>query len=111
MLNATAPSFADSLAELRRDRRNVALPYLAFVYTMLFGCFALSPLLNQWMFVALLPVIGILQYYVVISGHEAVHGTLCQPKRLNEFLGIFGQALVGVNFTAYRQQHMDHHAD
>ena len=52
---------------------------------------------------------GVAQYYVVISGHEAVHKTLCYPIERNEFWGIFGQALVGVNFTAYRQQHIDHH--
>merc|ERR1712167_172877 len=52
---------------------------------------------------------GIVQYYIVISGHEAVHSTLCYPKQLNDFFGVVGQAMVGVNFTAYRQQHLDHH--
>ena len=52
---------------------------------------------------------GVLQYRVVISGHEAVHSTLAYPKPLNEALGVAGQSLVGVNFTAYRLQHLDHH--
>ena len=57
----------------------------------------------------LIPVMGWVQYYIVISGHEAVHKTLCPSKSLNEFVGILGQAMVGVNFTAYRLQHIDHH--
>ena len=52
---------------------------------------------------------GVVQYYIVISGHEAVHRTLCASKKLNEFFGVVGQAMVGVNFTAYRLQHIDHH--
>ena len=46
---------------------------------------------------------------MVISGHEAVHGTLCYPKKHNDFWGVLGQSLVGVNFNAYRLQHIDHH--
>ena len=41
---------------------------------------------------------GIVQYYVVISGHEAVHKTLCLSARLNEFFGVFGQVYGGRQF-------------
>ena len=57
----------------------------------------------------LMPVMGWIQYYIVISGHEAVHRTLCPNQRINELVGVVGQAMVGVNFTAYRLQHIDHH--
>ena len=33
----------------------------------------------------------------------------CKHTKANEFFGVFGQALVGVNFHAYRLQHIDHH--
>jgi fatty acid desaturase len=65
--------------------------------------------MNNVHLVWLIPVMGWVQYYIVISGHEAVHKTLCPSKPLNEFIGVVGQAMVGVNFTAYRLQHMDHH--
>ena len=70
---------------------------MAFCYSALisywFTVFSFGPI---WLLG--LPLIRILQYYIVISGHEAVHKTLCHPQWLNEFLGVFGQALVGVNF-------------
>ncbi len=66
---------------------------------------ALPPVHWLW----LVPVIGLCQYRIVISGHEAVHGTLCRSKPLNEALGLVGQALIGVSFRSYRQQHLDHH--
>ncbi len=65
----------------------------------------LGPLHWLW----LIPLMGWVQYYIVISGHEAVHRTLCPSKKLNEGIGVLGQATIGVNFTAYRLQHMDHH--
>ncbi len=69
------------------------------------GFARLQPIHWLW----LIPVMGWVQYYIVISGHEAVHKTLCPSKKLNEAIGIVGQAMIGVNFTAYRLQHMDHH--
>jgi len=94
---------------LRKQEHNGALFTLFVVYACLatvFGGFAFLPM---WSWVVLIPCMGIVQYYVVISGHEAVHKTLCAKKSLNEFFGVFGQALVGVNFHAYRLQHIDHH--
>jgi fatty acid desaturase len=99
----------EGVAQLRKDKRNVALPYLFLVYLLLGGLLAAPAFLDPLHWFWLVPAMGIVQYYVVISGHEAVHKTLCFPEKLNDFMGVFGQALVGVNFTAYRQQHIDHH--
>jgi fatty acid desaturase len=99
-----------ALAALRRDERNVALPGLALAYALLIALF-LSPatFTSHWVFALIWVPLGVLQYRVVISGHEAVHKTLCYPLWLNELLGVLGQSLVGVNFAAYRLQHLDHH--
>ncbi|MCB9764455.1 MAG: fatty acid desaturase [Alphaproteobacteria bacterium] len=103
-------AFEAALADLRKDVRNVALPGLAAAYLGLAALLVLPLLVpSPWVFALTWPLIGILQYRVVISGHEAVHFTLCPGKALNEFLGVFGQAIVGVNFAAYRLQHLDHH--
>ena len=101
--------FQEKLTSLRREQKNSALGILAAVYSSIIFLFLLVPGLHFLHWVWLVPVMGWLQYWVVLSGHEAVHFTLCYPKKWNEFFGVFGQALVGVNFTAYRQQHFDHH--
>lgn len=101
--------FESRLRELRNDRRNVALPGLALAYLGVAAMLVAPIWLGGLHWVWMIPVMGYLQYRVVISGHEAVHSTLAYPKSLNDFLGVFGQALVGVNFTAYRLQHLDHH--
>ena len=103
----------EKIAELRREKKNSALNILFFTYIsipILWLCMTHSTVIQYP--ILLFPLwflFGVAQYYVVISGHEAVHKTLCYPIERNEFWGIFGQALVGVNFTAYRQQHIDHH--
>jgi fatty acid desaturase len=102
-------SFKERISELRKDRRNVAIKWLFFIYGCLLVLFIVAYYASAIHWVWLVPVMGFVQYYIVISGHEAVHETLCYPKKVNEFFGVFGQALVGVNFTAYRQQHIDHH--
>ena len=102
-------AFEARLRELRTEQRNVALPGLVLTYVGVVALL-LAPLwLGGWHWLWMIPVMGVLQYRVVISGHEAVHYTLVYPRRLNELLGVVGQALVGVNFTAYRLQHLDHH--
>ncbi len=101
--------FEAQLRFLRQEERNVALPGLLLSYLGVIGILLL-PLAVDWrVWVAFLPLMGFLQYRIVISGHEAVHATLAFPRQLNEVLGVVGQALVGVNFTAYRLQHLDHH--
>ena len=109
MAHSESKQLQQEINALRKDVRNPALFVMAFCYSALisywFTVFSFGPI---WLLG--LPLIGILQYYIVISGHEAVHKTLCHPPWLNEFLGVFGQALVGVNFNAYRLQHIDHHS-
>ena len=102
-------AFAARLKTLRTDHRNVALPGLIAAYLGVALLLVSPAVLSPWHLLWTLPLMGILQYRIVISGHEAVHQTLVWPRALNEALGVFGQALVGVNFAAYRIQHMDHH--
>lgn len=99
-----------AIAALRRETRWIAIPGLLLTYALLTVALV-SPLFvaSNWIYALLWPLIGILQYRVVISGHEAVHFTLCPSKTLNELFGVVGQSLVGVNFAAYRLQHLDHH--
>jgi fatty acid desaturase len=104
-----ASSFEEQLRALRQDKRNVALPGLAACYVGV-AAMLVAPLWGPWWLpLALIVPMGILQYRIVLSGHEAVHKNLAQPEALNELLGVFGQALVGVNFASYRVQHLDHH--
>jgi len=100
----------EELQKLRTDHRNVAIPYLVFLFILLGGLFWCIRTMPHIHLLWILPLLGVVQYYVVISGHEAVHKTLCFPLQINDFFGVMGQAMVGVNFTAYRQQHMDHHS-
>ena len=105
-------SLQKTIAHLMEEQSNKALFQLSFVYAALFSIWFCVAAGAQYGIIVLLPGLlftGIVQYYIVISGHEAVHKTLCSSFRLNEFFGVLGQALVGVSFTAYRQQHLDHH--
>ena len=102
-------SLRTHINELRKKESNVALLHLGVVYTLLACCFFGYAQQNLLMLPPLIFVMGVVQYYIVISGHEAVHKTLCASKKANEFFGVLGQAMVGVNFNAYRLQHMDHH--
>ena len=109
MSEAAAPPFDATLTALRQERRNAALPGLLLAWLGVFALLVAPRWLGPWHLLWGLPLLGILQYRIVLSGHEAVHSTLCWPTALNEALGVAGQALVGVNFTAYRLQHLDHH--
>ena len=99
----------EELKQLRSEERWDGI-YLVSIFAVLLtlvslGYATLRPLHWLW----LIPCMGWVQYYIVISGHESVHKTLCPKKWLNESIGILGQAMIGVNFTAYRLQHIDHH--
>lgn len=103
-------AFEAALRDLRRDERNVALPGLAATYLGVAAILGVAGAVDRaWLYALVFVPLGWLQYRVVLSGHEAVHQTLCHPRWLNEALGVVGQALVGVNFAAYRVQHLDHH--
>ncbi|MCB9744704.1 MAG: fatty acid desaturase [Alphaproteobacteria bacterium] len=107
---ASPSDFETQVTALRKDERWVALPGLLLAYALLAALLVLPAFVQgAWIFALVWPLIGVLQYRIVISGHEAVHFTLVPHKGLNELLGVFGQSIVGVNFAAYRLQHLDHH--
>jgi fatty acid desaturase len=54
-------------------------------------------------------IVGLMQYRLVMSSHEAVHKTLLSPVWLNEVFGSVNAALVGVSFFNYRKTHLEHH--
>ncbi len=108
--NESPPSLEEVVRTLRNDHRNVALPSLAATYLALGALVTLTARADALpLYLCAAVPIGVLQYRVTLSGHEAVHRTLAWPGWLNEALGIVGQALVGVNFASYRVQHLDHH--
>lgn len=109
MNNPSSQNLRQAIEELRTKESNKALLAMIIIYSLLVGIFLLFSQVSFVFWVFLIPCMGIVQYYIVISGHEAVHKTLCSHRLSNEFFGVFGQALVGVNFHAYRMQHMDHH--
>ena len=54
-------------------------------------------------------IIGLMQYRLVMSTHEAAHKKLLFQFWLNEFFGVFHSALVGISFFNYRKTHLEHH--
>ena len=99
----------DHLKELRKNTSYFGVYLTASFVLLLFATMYAFAQLSWYNWCWLIPLMGWIQYYIVISGHEAVHKTLCTNQRINEFVGVVGQAMVGVNFTAYRLQHIDHH--
>ncbi len=99
----------EELKQLRQDTRwdgiGLVVLFALLLVLVSVGFARFSPVYWIW----LMPLMGWVQYYIVISGHEAVHKTLCPSKSINEGIGVIGQAMIGVNFTAYRLQHIDHH--
>jgi fatty acid desaturase len=104
-------TFQESLAALRDDRRNVAILDIAMTFAVLAAMISLLALFpGPWSYVFAFAGIGLMQYRIVIACHEAVHKTLLFPLWLNETIGGFHCALVGVNLASYRRQHLAHHA-
>lgn len=103
-------AYEAELRALRTDRRQVGLVDVVATASGV-GLLLAIPWLSGLSAATLLVVLpmGLLQYRLVLSGHEAVHGTLCRPAWLNEAIGTVGQALVGVSFASYRVQHLAHH--
>ncbi|MDJ0902946.1 MAG: fatty acid desaturase [Xenococcus sp. MO_188.B8] len=99
------------LHRLHRDRRNTsALIEVVWSYFFLFLAFLLVSQVATWWSVGLaFLVVGVMQYRVVMSVHEASHKTLFFPERLNEWVGVLHASMVGVTFIRYRQQHNAHH--
>jgi fatty acid desaturase len=94
---------------LRQSQSDVGVVRVGAALAGIAICWGLAAALSPIHWIWLVPVIGLCQYRIVISGHEAVHGTLCRSRPLNEALGLVGQALIGVSFPAYREQHLSHH--
>ena len=69
-------SLRTEISKLRKDQRNTAIPILCVVYVLLAVIFISASMLSAFHWFWIVPAMGIVQYYVVISGHEAVHETL-----------------------------------
>jgi fatty acid desaturase len=103
-------AFKAAVVELHSARSNVALVGLALTYGLMAGAVGLvatQPSASSWVGAYLL--IGFMQYRLVLACHEAVHKAFLFPLWLNELSGVVSGALVGMNFTRYRKQHLDHH--
>lgn len=94
-----------------RSRRWVALRVIATAYLgIALGLWlAAGPSRGSVAHALAFVLIGIMQYHLVMSCHEAVHSTLVPGRRLNDFLGTLHGALVGVDFGRYCEQHLAHH--
>src|SRR5688572_18769274 len=99
------------VAELRKDQRNVhAGLHVLATYALLAGNFWVLKHYPNWaVYVFSFFFIGLMQYRLVMSTHEATHKNLFFPVWLNEFFGVFHSALVGISFFNYRKTHLEHH--
>ena len=111
-MNATASrgELHQLVKKVCEDRRNRALPGILLTHVILIGAFAALYFWPSWLTaVAVFITVGLMQYRLAMSCHEAVHKTLLFPVRLNEFVSIFHGALVGIHMARYRVQHLAHH--
>jgi fatty acid desaturase len=99
------------IAELRKDQRNLhAAAHVLATYGLLAGAFWLLKSYPNWAtYIFCFFFIGLMQYRLVMSTHEATHKNLFFPVWLNEFFGVFHSALVGISFFNYRRTHLEHH--
>ena len=99
------------VAELRKDQRNLhAAAHVLATYALLAGAFwLLKAYPNSATYIFCFFFIGLMQYRLVMSTHEATHKNLFFPVWLNEFFGVFHSALVGISFFNYRKTHLEHH--
>jgi fatty acid desaturase len=98
------------LLDLHGDRRNVAsfgivITHLLWISSVL----AVVAFPTWWTVASAFIVVGLMQYRLVMSCHEAVHKTLLFPQWLNEVVGLLHCSMVGLNFIRYRRQHDEHH--
>lgn len=54
-------------------------------------------------------LIGIVQYHLNVAIHEASHFTLFAPRAANEIAGHMFAALLGFDFSRFREHHIQHH--
>jgi fatty acid desaturase len=106
-----AMNFPENVALLHGDRRNVAIFDMAITWAIIVGAvYLLVRHPGAWSYALAFITIGLMQYRIVISCHEAVHKRLLFPHWLNETVGSIQCALIGINLVWYRRQHLGHHA-
>ena len=85
---------------------------------VLSGLFLLTVAVNTallaWMPRLELRLLLVLSQALLLAGcqeakHQCVHGSFFSNRRANDVVGTFCAALFGVNFTAYRYFHLQHH--
>src|SRR5687767_10604017 len=99
------------IAELRKDQRNAhAAMHIVAAYLLIAVNFWVLKHYPNWLtYVFSFFFLGLMQYRLVMSTHEATHKNLFFPVWLNEFFGVFHSALVGISFFNYRKTHLEHH--
>ena len=106
-----APVVRQQIVSLRTDRNNWrSILELGSTYGFIALALWLLKVHPHWSaYPVSFLVIGLMQYRLVMSSHEAVHKTLLSPVWLNETFGSVNAALVGVSFFNYRKTHLEHH--
>lgn len=101
----------NEVSALRKDQRNLhSFMHIAATYALLAGGFwVLHQHPGPAAYVGCFFFIGLMQYRLVMSTHEATHKNLFFPVWLNEFFGVFHSALMGISFFNYRRTHLEHH--
>jgi fatty acid desaturase len=91
-------------AELRAD-----LPSLLFLAVVAVNTIVLATTSHLWLRALLALPQALLLAGCQEAKHMAVHGTFLSERRANDAVGVVFAALFGVNFTAYRYFHLQHH--
>lgn len=106
-----SPSIRQEIATLRTSRSNVrTVLELGSTYAIIGLAIYLLKAAPHWsVYPVAFLLIGMMQYRLVMSSHEAVHKTLLTPVWLNETFGSVHAALVGISFFNYRKTHLEHH--
>lgn len=105
------PAVRQRIADLRSDRHNVRSVFdLGSTYLFIALAFWLVKVgAHPAVYPLAFLMVGMMQYRLVMSSHEAVHKTLLSPVWLNETFGSVNAALVGISFFNYRRTHLEHH--
>ena len=106
-----APAIRQQISDLRSRRYNRrSVLELGSTYAFIgLGLWLIATAPHWTAYPAAFLIIGMMQYRLVMSSHEAVHKTWLIPVWLNETFGSVNAALVGVSFYAYRKTHLEHH--
>ncbi len=103
-------TYTHNIKRLIKKRDNRSAFYLLVSYLTIILSFTLLYYYQSMQsYVLNFIIIGIMQYRIVMSCHEAVHYGLFVSKSMNEIFGNINCSLVGLNLNTYREQHMTHH--